>query len=228
MKKSIIALAIFSAFSVNGASALPLIYGAENCGANPMPGIDTPDIRIECLGYKPFDPLNPTHGGIASILRINAPNMKTQNGVANLGQTQSNQADGYVIGAQGIAESSGTANGVRGGKFEAYTTGIKDEVAGVQVLVGGSTSPDATAPNTLSGIQIKARANLPNAQVVNSAIELVVEPANIPNGTPAGSYAAGIKMNGASIEWDDLHRTISIPNIGVCAQSRPNKTAAWR
>jgi len=217
MKKAIIA-AILTVSSTS--HALPVIYGADQCGSIPLPGVNSQDLRIECLGYTPFDPANPTKSGIASVLRINAPGQNTQNGVANLGWGQTSQTNGYSIGVQGIAESSGSLNGVRGGKFEGYTTGTGDDVAAVQALVGGSKSIDLSQPNILRGVYVKARASLPNPQPVDAGIELVKE--------QGASFTAGIKLNGASLELDDNHRIISVPNAGICLQYRPNVNAAWR
>ena len=217
MKNLLIALALTSSFS---AQALPVI-NPDQCGSMALPGVNAVDPRIECIGYTPFDPTNPTHSGAVSVLRVNSPvAAQTQNGVAGVSWGQSNQYNGYIIGQNGIAESSGSLNGVRGVKGEAYSTGTGDDVAAGQLLVAASKSPDSSLPNIIRGLWIRARAHLLNLQPVDAAIEISAE--------QGASYKSGIKMNGNSIEWDPLHRRVAVPGFGVCDQYRPNENAAWR
>lgn len=226
MKKAIIA-AILTASSA--AHALPITYGSDQCGSIPLPGVNSQDLRIECLGYTPFDPANPTKSGIASIIRVNSTvPAQTQNDVSVVGIAQTNAIgvtdSTYNVGVQGVAETDGQNIGNRGVKGEAYAlpNGAGNDIIAGQFLAGGSKSIDPARPHKIVGAQIKAIGDKPNAQIADAALELTKD--------KTGQFREGFLMDGNSTIYDpeQLRRRVYVKGAGVCDQFRPNVNAAWR
>ena len=227
MKKAIIA-AILTVSS--SAHALPITYGSDQCGSIPLPGVKSQDLRIECLGYTPFDPANPTKSGIASIVRVNSTvPAQTQNDVSIVGIAQTNAVgvtdSTYNVGVQGVASTDGQNIGNRGIKGEAYAlpNGAGNDIISGQFLAGGSKSSDPSRPHRIVNVQIKVIGDgITNAQAADAALEIVND--------KTGQFKEGTLLNGTSTVYDpeQLRRRVYVKGAGVCDQFRPNVNAAWR